>query len=88
MEYSNDFILHNFEEDEIQYKIEVLKDCLNKLEEIQSEISGVVYKTDLEVSYYAYGKYGLDQLLGNGNPHDAGVPDMIKHLKSLKKEES
>ena len=59
-----------------------LNDSLERIAEIQTEVDGVIYDTDIVNNYEAYGKYGFDQLLGNGNPYDGGLPSLIEHFES------
>lgn len=32
--------------------------------------------------YEAYGRYGFNQLLGNGNPYDDGLPTILEEMES------
>jgi len=59
-----------------------LKDSMERIAEIQTEVDGILYDTNIENNYEAYGKYGFDQLLGNGNPYDNGLPSLIEHFES------
>jgi len=59
-----------------------LKDSMERIAEIQTEVDGILYDTDIVNNYEAYGKYGFDQLLGNGNPCDDGLPSLIEHFES------
>jgi len=43
----------------------------------QELIENAIQGTPDENHFSAYGKYGLDQLLGNGNPHDSSLYDLI-----------
>ena len=63
-----------------------LKDALERIAEIQTEVDGVIYDTDIVNNYEAYGRYGFDQLLGNGNPCDGGLPSLIEHFESQMEE--
>jgi hypothetical protein len=59
-----------------------LRDSMERIAEIQTEVDGILYDTDIVNNYEAYGKYGFDQLLGNGNPCDDGLPSLIEHFES------
>ena len=45
--------------------------------EAQGIIDGVVEGTSLEGNYRAYGRYGFDRLLGNGNPYDESLESLL-----------
>ncbi len=50
---------------------------IHKLEIIQSELDQIIEGSQQEALWKAYGRFGFDQLLGNGNPHDASLFDLM-----------
>jgi len=66
--------------DEISEKINQLEYALEKIYEAQTIIDEVVASTEHESHYEAYGRYGLDQLQGNGNPYDSSIYSIIDSL--------
>ena len=57
-----------------------LDDIIMRVEILKSEIDGLLHGTDLYSHYKAYGRYGFDQLLGNGNPYDEGLESIREKL--------
>ena len=59
-----------------------MKEKINKAEELILEAlelcSQVAKENNCENHFNAYGKYGFDQLLGNGNPYDNSIFNLIK----------
>ena len=47
------------------------------VEEAMALVEEAINGTSKQSHYEDYGKYGFDQLLGNGNPYDSGLPDLI-----------
>jgi len=65
--------------------VDTLKDSIDQISETYSEVAGILYGTDKAANFEAYGGYGFDQLLGNGNPYDSGLPQLVEHFeKQLK----
>ena len=56
--------------DEIERAIEMV-------DQARSIVDQAVYGTYAEAHFDAYGGYGFDQLLGNGNPYDRSLRDLI-----------
>ena len=56
--------------DEIEKAIEMV-------EEAQHIVDIAINDMNIRHNYEAYGKYGFDQLLSNGNPYDRGLQDLI-----------
>lgn len=60
-----------------QERIQMLEEALELIERAQQLVDDAVNGTGNEANYEAYGKYGFNQLLGNGNPYDDGIPSLI-----------
>ena len=58
---------------------ERLQAIINTLEEIQGELDDIIDGTTMEDHFKAYGRYGLNQLLGNGNPYDSSLHTLIEN---------
>lgn len=61
-------------------RLEMLLEALELIQEAQQLVNDAVSDTNHETHYLAYGRYGFDQLLGNGNPYDSGLPNLIEEL--------
>ena len=61
--------------------IDQLYEAMELIEEAQALVDEVANEAMQTVHYEAYGKYGFDQLLGNGNPYDMSIPKMIEELE-------
>jgi len=58
-----------------------IHEAMDRIEEAQDLVDSALAGTELENHYEAYGRYGFDQLLGNGNPHDGSLPKLIEEMK-------
>jgi len=60
---------------------QVDKDAVNEAIRLvsmaQDLVDNAVQGTSKEAHYEAYGRYGFDTLLGNGNRYDAGLRDLL-----------
>ena len=59
--------------DEIERAIEMVDQARHIVDMAVDSLDGHFIKAN----YEAYGKYGFDQLLSNGNPYDRGLQDLI-----------
>lgn len=73
---------------------ENLEESLNNLEEateliLQAKqlIDSAIHGTSLVSHYEAYGRYGINQLLSDGNPYDYGIDYLIVELIEKEEEE-
>ena len=64
-----------------QEKLSVLNEAIQLVGEACQMVDDVMSDSPNKNHYEAYGKYGFNQLLGNGNPHDSGLQSLIKELK-------
>ncbi len=62
-------------------RIILIMDALEMIEEAQQMIDDAVHGTEFRHHYEAYGRYGFDQLLGNGNPYDASIETLIRQFE-------
>ena len=67
--------------EEHEERIAIIENAIFEIESIMTEVDSAIFGTSQRAHYEAYGKYGFDQLLGNGNPHDSGLQSLIKELK-------
>ena len=63
--------------DEIERAIEMVDQARYIVDMAIDSLDGHFVKAN----YEAYGKYGLDQLLSNGNPYDRGLQDLIDNTE-------
>ena len=61
--------------------IVAIKNAIIKVEEAKELVNEVIGDTNLESHYEGYGKYGFDQLLGDGNRYDFSLYDLIKEIE-------
>ena len=58
---------------------ERLQAVIDTLEEIQGELDDIIDGTSMEDHFKAYGRYGLNRLLGIGNPYDDSLHTLIEN---------
>lgn len=58
----------------IQEAIELVERAQDLVDEVMRERGSSHYE--------AYGRYGFNQLLGNGNPYDDGLPTILEEMES------
>ena len=72
--------------------ISELKDELNEaialVEEAKAKVDATAKQAGCYSHYTAYGRYGFDTLLGNGNRYDASLFDMMNDLEMEEEEEA
>ena len=57
--------------------INEIERAISLVEEASYAVDMVVQGKNIEGNYKAYGRYGFDQLLGNGNPYDSSLQSLI-----------
>ena len=68
---------------EHEEKISIIENAIFGIESIMTEVDGAISGTSQQAHYEAYGKYGFNQLLGNGNPYDNSLFTLIEELKTV-----
>jgi len=58
---------------------ERLQTVIENLEEMQGELDDIIDGTTMEDHFKAYSRYGLNTLLGNGNPYDSSLHTLIEN---------
>ena len=63
-------------------RIALIKEAQDMIIEAQGMIDDALCNDDkIRSEYEAYGKFGFDQLLNNGNPYDSGLSDLVKSIE-------
>ena len=62
-------------------RIVLIEEAMDLIREAQEKVDEAVRGTEHEAHYEVYGRYGLDQLLGNGNPYDGSLPKLMEWIK-------
>ena len=68
--------------------MEELNEAIAMIEEAKAKIDAVAKETGDWGHYTAYGRYGLDSLLGNGNRYDTSLYDMKESIEEAIAEEA
>ena len=63
-------------------KISQLEQAQELIIEAQTIIDEATDGMSAECHYKAYGRYGIDQLMGNGNPYDSSIQSLIDELQN------
>jgi hypothetical protein len=61
--------------------IQELQEAMRMIEELQEKIDNALQYNEDECHYKAYGRYGIDQLIGNGNRYDGSIPKLIERAE-------
>jgi len=65
---------------EVNERRELLDQATELILEAQSLVDTAVSGTSIQSNFEAYGRYGFDTLLGNGNPYDGSLDTIIESL--------
>ena len=65
-----------------------LNEAIALVEEAKAKGDAAAKQAGCYSHYTAYGRYGFDTLLGNGNRYDASLFDMMNDLEEEMEEES
>ena len=63
-------------------RIEQLENAQQMIYEAQTIIDEQVEGMSAEQHYKAYGRDGIDQLMGNGNTYDSSIQTLIEELQN------
>jgi len=61
-------------------RIQMIEEAMEMVMAAQELVDGALNDTNLIAHYEAYGRYGFDQLLNQGNPYDSGLNDLIREM--------
>ncbi len=61
-------------------KIEAIQNAIGLIEEAEQLVDDAVSDMNVQSHYESYGKYGFNQLLGNGNPYDSSLFTLLEEL--------
>ena len=64
-------------------KREMIFEAMGLIEAAKELLDEAVRGTEIESNYLAYGRYGIDTLLGNGNPYDDGIHTIMESIESI-----
>ena len=67
--------------------IDEIERAISLVEEASYAVDMVVQGMRIQANYEAYGRYGFDQLLGNGNPYDRSLQDLIDAYEEKEEDE-
>ena len=59
-------------------RIEAIVRAMELIEEARGMVENAVRGTSQESHFEAYGKYGFNQLLGEGNPYDSSLHSLVE----------
>ena len=57
--------------------IDEIERAISLVEEASYAVDMAVEGMRIQANYEAYGRYGFDQVLGNGNPYDSSLQSLI-----------
>jgi len=57
--------------------IDEIERAIEMVDQARHIVDMAINNMSIRANYEAYGKYGFDQLLSNGNPYDKGLQDLI-----------
>ncbi len=67
-------------------RAEQIQEAIQLVEEARQLVDEAVQGHPKRDHYEAYGRYGFDQLLGNGNPYDSSLFDLANSVEEEKEE--
>lgn len=63
-------------------RINMLNQAVQLIEEAQGLVDEALSDTTMDGEYRSYGRFGFDQLLGNGNPYDTSLNNVLERLEN------
>lgn len=64
----------------VEEKKQKVEKAMELIEQAKELVDEAIEGLEAENHYYAYGRYGIDTALGNGNPHDGSLPKIINEI--------
>lgn len=61
-------------------RIELIEEAQDLIAQAQALVDQACQGTDIEDNYRAYGRYGFDQLQGNGNSYDSSLSTLMEDI--------
>jgi len=68
-------------------RVQMIQEAQELIEQAMQMVDDAVNGTAIEANYEAYGKYGFNQLLGNGNPYDSSLNTLIEEFENEEDDE-
>ena len=62
---------------DLNKRIELVEEAKSLIDEAKSLVDEAVHGHETEGHYAAYGRYGFDDLLGNGNPYNSSLDTLL-----------
>lgn len=66
---------------EISERIQAVKEAIELVEQAKELLEAAVEYSGCRAHYEAYEGYGIEQLLGNGNPHEYSLFQLQEDIK-------
>ena len=61
-------------------RINAIEEAMEMIAEARELVSSAISGSEIEGEYEAYGQFGFQRLLGEGNPYDKSLNDVIEDL--------
>ena len=72
---------------ELQELKNQLQNAIDQVAEAKDQVEEVMEQALMHTAHFqAYGKYGFDELLGNGNPYDSSLYSIMDKLERIEEE--
>jgi len=68
-------------------RVQMIAEAIELVEQAMQMVDEAIAGTGEESRYDAYGKYGFNQLLGNGNPYDNSLQTLMNVIGEENDEE-
>jgi len=63
---------------DIQEREQKIEEAMDLISQAQILVDKAIRGTNMQSHFEAYGRYGFDQLLGNGNPYDGSLLKLVE----------
>lgn len=63
-------------------RLDQINQAMDLIVEARDLVDDAVQGTQNEAHYRAYGKYGFNTLLGDGNPYDSSLHTLVEYFES------